>query len=513
MGILFLLNFYSETLFYRPGSVHQWRQADCLSITKNYYEEGMHFWQPKIHSNKAPKNKAVSEFPLIQYTVALLWKVFGEHEFIYRLLEYLLYLLAVFLMFNTMLRFFNLKLPAFFLSSLVLTSPLLTYYSFNFLSDVPALSFCIMAFCFLFWFYKTRSTAYFYLALALATLAVLLKASALMALVCAGFFYVTDLLGLGRRLGTGRLFANKWLPLAGILLSIYLVDAWYGFALEYNTFNNGFFLLTIRPIWDMPEDMIYDNLRQLFNTFLPTFLNRPMLSLFFCMVIYVFVYFKTLDPFLRYSFLMTLGFFIGYLLVFFKVFNVHDYYLLNLFILPVITFFCVLDIACKKVTVLPAYVKVLLPLLFVFNAFHAAAHYRLRTIEDDKMSVWYPFISNDEKSMAKYIMWDYHNHMHHLEDLRPSLRQLGLNRGDSVICLIDEAPNVALYFMDQKGYSFSREQVDADSLVIKKLLPRQVPYLVLTDSSLRYEKPFIAVANYYEKIFSKTKVEVFKLKK
>jgi hypothetical protein len=513
VSLLFLLNFYGETLFYRPGSLHQWRQADCLSITKNYYEEGMHFLEPKIHSSKAPNNKAVSEFPLVNYTVALLWKVFGEHEFIYRLLEYVIYLLAVFLMFNTMLRFFNLRLSAFFLTSLVLTSPLLTYYSFNFLSDVPALSFCIMAFCFLFWFYKTKSPAYFYLALLLATLAVLLKASALIALVCICFFYLTDLLKLGKWLGTGSMFRHKLLPLASIILCIYLVNSWYTFALRYNTFNNGFFLLTILPIWDMPEDAIFDTLRQLFNNLLPSFLNRPMLALFFCMIVVVFFHFKKLDAFLRYSFLITLLFFIAYLLVFFKVFNVHDYYLTNLFIFPVVTFFCVMDILSKTVIVIPSYMKVILPVVFFFNAFNSAALYRLRTINDDKLCVWYPFISPVEKQLAEYAMWDYHNHMYHMEDLRADLRKLGISRSDSVLCLIDEAPNVALYFMDQKGYSFSREQVDADSLLLKKLLPKQVPYLVLTDSNLRYEKPFLAVSNHYEKIFTKTHVEVFKLKK
>src|SRR6188768_4374760 len=84
--LLFFLNFYSKTLFFRPSSTHQWRQTDCLSITKNYYEEGMHFFEPKIHYQGPKDGHAVSELPILNYTVAALWKVFGEHEFIYRLL-------------------------------------------------------------------------------------------------------------------------------------------------------------------------------------------------------------------------------------------------------------------------------------------------------------------------------------------------------------------------------------------------------------------------------------------
>src|SRR3954465_8348709 len=130
--ILFFLNRYPETLFYRPSSIHQWRQTDCLSITKNYYEEGMHFFQPKVHYQGPKDGKAVSEFPILNYSVAFLWKIFGEHEFIYRLLEYLIYLTAIFALFNTIGGLLSSWTIAFFTVLLLLTSPLLTYYSLNF---------------------------------------------------------------------------------------------------------------------------------------------------------------------------------------------------------------------------------------------------------------------------------------------------------------------------------------------------------------------------------------------
>lgn len=511
--LLFLLNFYSETLTYRPGSVHQWRQADCLSITKNYYEEGMHFLQPKVHSNRAPHNKAVSEFPILNYTVATLWKVFGEHEFIYRLLEYLIYLVAVFILFNTLLRFFHLKLPVFFLVSLILTSPLLTYYSFNFLSDVPALSFCIISFCCLFTFYKTKATAYFYVALALATLAVLLKASALTALVCIGFFCIIDLFRVSRWLGIQPSFKQAWIPLLFVALAAFLIDAWYTFALHYNTFDNGFFLLTTLPIWDMTKGEIYETQQYLFTSLLPSFLNKPMLALFFSMILFVFFHFKKLDAFLRYCFLFALLFFVAYILFFFRVFNVHDYYLVNLFILPVITFFCVADILSKLLASLPSFAKVILPVLFLFNSLDAAAFYRLRMIKDDNLCEWYPFISPVEKKSFEYMIWEYEETKHPLENLQPDLRRLGLNRNDSVLCIVDDSPNVALYFMDQKGYSFSKDQFLKDSLCLQKLMPRHIPYIVVTDSNLTYEKAFQIVPGSYEPVFTRSRIKIFKLKK
>ncbi|MES2680405.1 MAG: glycosyltransferase family 39 protein [Bacteroidota bacterium] len=510
--ILFFLNFYAETLFYRPLSLHQWRQADCLSITKNYFEEGMHFFSPKIHSLRAPGGKAVSEFPLLNYTVAGLWKIFGEHEFIYRILEYIIFLLSVFVLFNTLLRYFTRNLFIFFAMSVLLTSPLLVYYSFNFLSDVPALSLGIMSFCFTFRFYKTQSVAYFYFSLLFATLAVLLKASALFALASLIFFSLADLLNLNSVLGINRLFNRKVLPFLFIVLSIVSIRAWYAFALDYNTFNNGFFLLTIMPIWDMKDAEIYDTLRLLFNNLFPAFLNRPMLTLFFLSIVYVFTNFKKLDVFLRYCLVLSMSFFILYLLIFFKVFDVHDYYLVNLFIFPVVVIFCLADILSKTAPLPGAYSKVALAILFILNAFYSAAFYRLRNIRDDKLCSWYPFISKDERQFFRYSIWYYERTAKPLETILPNLRRLGIKRDDVFISVTDESPNISLYFMDQKGYAFSRDQFASDSLSLEKKMSLGAKYLMLTDTNLKRERPFAHVAGRLNSILRKDNLELFKLK-
>jgi 4-amino-4-deoxy-L-arabinose transferase-like glycosyltransferase len=511
---LFLLNFYSETLFYRPSSIHQWRQADCLSIAKNYYEDGMHFFSPKIHSFLAPEGKAVSEFPLINYTVALLWKVFGEHEFIYRLLNYFIYLIAIFTLFNTFLRFFTStpSLYLYFVLSLLLTSPLLVYYSLNFLSDVPALSFNILAFCFLFWFYQTKKISYFYLSLLFGTLAILLKASALMGLVMLSFVSIIDLLKLNSFFKLEKLFHRKVLPSLLIPLSILLVYKWYTFALHYCAFDNGVFLLTVAPVWKMKEAAIFDILRQLFNNLFPTFLNRPMFTLFFCCVLFVAFNLKKVNGLLRYSFIFSGLFFVLFILVFFQVFTVHDYYLINLFIFVIVTLFCLLEIMSQLDFKPNRYLKFTLPILIIFNAFYAAAEYRLKTIKDDKLCAWYPFISKDERNGASYFFWSYERTLKPFEDIQTDLRKLGIQRKDIFVNVVDESPNVSLYFVDQKGYTFSYDHFSRDSLCIEKLMGRKIQYLAFTDTSLLNEKAFTRVSKSFEPILEKNHLSVFKRK-
>jgi len=513
---IFFLNFYNKTMFYRPISIHQWRQTDCLSMTKNYYEEGMNFFQPKIHWQGVKDGKTVSECPILNYSVACLWKVFGEHEFIYRLLEYIIFITSIFLLFNTILRFFKSPLLAFFITGIFLTSPLLAYYSLNFIADVPALSFGIICFCLFFTFYNTKSQRYFYWALFFGTLAVLLKASALIGLSMLLFFSFIDVFNLTRLFKTERLFKKKLMPVVAIVFSIGLIFAWYRYALYYNNFNsNNVFLLTVLPIWEMDEESLVYNLKLLFNVLFPVFLNKPMFFLFFCFVLYVAANFKKLSSFFKYSFVFSGLFFVFYILFFFQVFSVHDYYLNNLMIFPVITFLCFSHIASQSTFVADnkAFIRLVLVFFLLFNAFYSAAFYRLRMIEDDKLAAWFPFISREEKDLAKYMFWEYGKSIKLLEHITPDLRKAGIKRDDFVLAVPDISFDVSLYMMDQKGFVIARNDFEADTGIVKrKFTNKNIKYLVISDTLVKRETVYKKMQPNLDLLFSKGHVEVYKLK-
>ena len=511
---LFFLNFYSKTLFYRPTSIHQWRQTDCLSITKNYYEEGMNFFEPKIHYQGVKGGRAVSECPLINYTVAGLWKIFGEHEFIYRLLEYLLFLSAILILFNTLLIFFRSAILALFSVSIFLTSPLLAYYGLNFIADVPALSLGIICFCFTYRFFHTGKISLFYLALITGTLAVLIKASALVGLSLLLFISITDLLKANRWFGVNPLFSKKAAPTIAILVSVGIIFSWYRFALLYNNNNNNnIFLLTVLPIWEMEEKELIYNLKILFNNLFPVFLNRPMLFLVMALAIFVMANFRKLEIFLRYAFVFSLLFFISYLLFFFQVFGVHDYYLINIMIFPVITVVSFVSIVRSSSSFTPStrFMRVFLMVSLVFNSMHCAAVYRLRTVEDDKMVYWFPFISEDEKNLAKYFFWDYGNSIKHLEHFEPVLRAAGIKRTDHVLSIPDYSFDISLYLMDQKGYTVARDHLLHDSTVMVRFMPK-VKYVILSDTTLQKTVAFQKMLPQMKLFFRKDAVAVYKVK-
>lgn len=514
--LLFFLNYYNSTLFMRPSSYHQWRQADCLSIAKNYYEEGMNFFEPKIHfiGELEMEGKAVSECPILNYTVAALWHVFGEHEFIYRLVEYFIFLTAIFIFFNTLLTFFKSTVYSFFGAGLLLTSPLLVYYSLNFIADVPALSFGIMCFCLFYQFYQTKNSKKFYWALFLGTLAVLLKASALVPISILYFISAISLSGYRKLFKIEELFKNKVVVGGSILLSLSILLAWYKYAIYYNNNNqNSVFLLTVLPFWKMEAvERIY-NLKNLFNTLFPIFLNKPMFFLFLVMVIYVAVYFKRLTVILKWSFVFGFSFFLLYLIFFFQVFNVHDYYLSNLMVFPVIVIFCVgyLLSTSHRFNAHHSFFVTLVSIILFVNSMHAAAIYRLRMVKDDKLVAWFPFLSEEEEKLAQYLFWDYSNGIKKVENFEPILREHGIKRTERVITIPDQSFNVSLYFLDQKGHTIARHHLKEDSTVLERVMQYNDSYIVLSDTSLKQELAFKRVMPRLQSFFYKDGVEVFKI--
>src|ERR1700741_1998807 len=79
---------YIEILRFRPKSLHQFRQTDCLALADNYYNGNWNLFEPAINllcSDNNTTGKSAGEFPLVYYIVAILWKLFGKHEYIFRL--------------------------------------------------------------------------------------------------------------------------------------------------------------------------------------------------------------------------------------------------------------------------------------------------------------------------------------------------------------------------------------------------------------------------------------------
>lgn len=92
--VLFLLAACARAIdVWRPvdGTVrHAWRETDTAAIARNFYREDMNILLPRIDWRGDGPGYVESEFPLLPWTAACLYHVFGYHEEILRVLSYAL---------------------------------------------------------------------------------------------------------------------------------------------------------------------------------------------------------------------------------------------------------------------------------------------------------------------------------------------------------------------------------------------------------------------------------------
>ncbi len=193
LGFVFLLLLFSvlyeypSILLKRPQSVHHWRQSDCASLALNYYQTGMHFFKPQTHNLTSDDNTtgycATSEIPIGYYLIACLYKVFGYHDYIYRFVNTLIFLLGLFYLFKTCYLLFNDFFWASGIALFFFTSPVLVYYGNNFLTDSSAFAFALIAWYFFLKFYLYKKQIFFYISMLFFLVAGAYKITALLSFV------------------------------------------------------------------------------------------------------------------------------------------------------------------------------------------------------------------------------------------------------------------------------------------------------------------------------------------
>lgn len=474
---------YSEAGY----SNHAWRQSDCLSFAVNYYQEGMHFLQPKLHfSNVTGDGKTVSEFPIIYYSVATLWKIFGKHYFIFRLVNTLIVFIGFLCLFRMCRELFKSKFWAGFIVVLLFTSPVLAYYTNTFMADAPAFGLSLIAWYF-FRRYTTESkVVLLYTCMFFFLMAGLLKPSALLGFgVLLGIFGL-ELSGLVKFKNEGKLFQHRLHTILSMSAVIIGMIGWISYAVHYNSaHNNNIFLVGILPIWEMSTSELFTNMHALFNELLPQlFPTAGFYGLIFSGIILATR--KSAGTFYRYLCGFLLIGFVTFLILFFQVFNVHEYYLLNMVIL-------VPGIAIALIVYLQKIFPQLLQtrgarfsagLLLFFLVINCGAQVRMRYNSTDFLGKNYPWISETQAGFNTYLFQQQRNFQDAYLDASPWLRSLGITRDEKIISIPDQSPNVTLSKLDQKGYTDFFCNGVIDSTNINSYVNKGVKYLLIGDTTI-----------------------------
>lgn len=491
--ILFFIYGFDTILFLRPQSVHQWRQCDCLSFSQNFYHNDGTFFSPVInYLGRDGDGKTVSDFPLLYYGIGKLWQVTGYHEYIYRLIVLLISFSGMAALAKTVEGILKDSFMGIFAALILFSSTIFVYYSNNFLMNVPAFSFALIALFFFYKFYDLGKNKFLIISMVFFLTGGLLKTPSLMSFVAIlGIFVLEQISPL--QFGKNRkLFSKPKRQIFPFLLLITLTTLWYWYAASYNTkHNTGIFLIGILPIWEINMAHILNIIHMARILWLSSYHSKVMQVIAIVLFIVVLSSYKKSNKFLWY-FMALLGVgFLLYLVLFFQVFNHHDYYLINqlIFMLSIFTaFFYLLKNSYPKIFNSILF-RSLLILLLTYNVNVCAQNIYNRY----------------------HVHWlnSYVTETKGLEKITPYLRSLGIKRNDPMLVEQDPSFDITLYLMDQKGYTTFGGYF-RDSLEIRKEIKKDLKYMIVTDSSL-LKKPYLQPFIQYQ-IGRWNKYYIFKLK-
>ncbi len=471
---LFVLFNLHRTFFLPPQSIHIWRQTNSLSLTLNYYQYDLPFFEPEMHnqlSDYGNSGKAVGEFPIIYYLAAKLWKITGPQEWLFRVIQTLILFAGLWCLFQILYNLFKNWFWAGFLSLLLFTSPMLVFYGPNFLPDGPSLGFVLIAWYFIMKFYQKRSAASLWLSALFFSLSILLKITSSLSFIAFGGWIIYELMFLKEN---KRIFNFKWKHFVPFVISVFLITAWYFYVEYYNKLHHGHFSYHgIWPIWNMTREqylLIIDALKKIYfkEFFLPV-------TQYLTVIIWLFLLIKLrrLKLVFRFFFLVLTAGFAMQLFLWFQVLEGHDYYMINL--------------------------------LATFVAIWAVLFYKLRNWKYFKSPLLYfigiaffswNVITCKERIYFRYNSWMndmYSRQFASLKEIEPYFGQIGLKPDDKVISLPDFTINGSLYSMNRKGYTqFGSDFSKAEGFYSR--IEDGAKFLVINDTTILHNpeiQPFI----------------------
>jgi hypothetical protein len=503
-GISYLYG-YQKITFLRPQSVHKWRQTDCASIALNYYQGGMIFFKPETHnltSDHGTSGKCcTSEIPILYYSVAILYKIFGYHEYIYRIFNTLLFFLGLFFLFRLV---FYLSKDIFWsiaVTILFFTSPVLVYYGNNFLSNSSALACSIIGWYYFLKFIFEGKSRYFYISMVVFLFAAAFKITALLSVFAIIGIFILELLGI-KNLGEQNKFSSSKVLYSLSIISIILVNGiWIAHAHYYNLKHDcTYFSTTIFPVWNLNRVEIYQVLLNIKKLWLDQYFHRSVLIfLAFCFLFLIYN-FRKCNKVLIFCLIVILAQTAIYFILEFWTFADHDYYTVDMFILPVLILIASVDVIKRHYS-------------GIFNSIYTKGAFSLFLI----FNIWY----------AHQIIYDrYNGWMNDFNEnkdiytITPYLRQIGISPLDTIISIPDGS-NASLYLMNQKGWTeytdarFNRGPLipyNQDSVGIQCSIKKGAAYLIVNGIDELYKKPYLQnfctdLAGHYKNVL------IFKLKK
>jgi len=497
LGVSLFYN-YPETILKRPQSTHSWRQCDGASLALNYYQGGMHFFKPSTHGlysdHLTTGYTSPSEIPILYFFTAILYKIFGYHEYIFRGLNLLLFYFGLLYLY----KFAFEVLENFFYSTAVVlflfSSPLIVYYANNFLPNTVGLAFTIIGWYYFYGYYRNKKTRTFLLSMLFFGFAGAMKITELMSpCIILALLLIDRLSLLQLDLDAKRHFFLKLLVILFIFL---VVSGWVIYAKWYNNIHGSTQFSTFTfPIWEIGMEDIRGVLHKMNVIWSKEYFLPLTLYAVAGIAILNILFYRRIDKILGLS---SIALFIGllvYSILWFQALAEHDYFYIGFYILPVflfINFFRIINSLVFR-TIYKRLIQCLILAFVLYNVNYA-----------------------QQRQNHRYQSWmnDYPE-MKDLYDLAPNLEKIGISKDDTVVFY--PSPCIKpLYLMNRKGWTIMNQEnmtdevVTRDKAIMKKYILNGAKYLIINDiNSVESQKWLLPYTK--RLIYKKGSIYIFKI--
>lgn len=498
--IVLIATNYFQYLLAPAGGIHYWRQSDSGSFVAYYYEHGMNFFNTGTYNAGSNEGRAISEFPILYYITAALWVVFGRSDITLKIITSLIFFIGFYYVFKLSIKITGRIYLSATITTLLLSSPTLLCYSNSFIPDPSALGLSLIGIYLFYTFYETGKYSNYLWAWFFFILASLIKITvAIFPITFFCLFIIERFFKIS--------FSNKTIFNGNILryiipfvLLIAATSGWVIWVNYYNHLNNsGIFLTTYRPIWDYTTQEIIEINNGIHTVWYPYYYYFTTTHIFFLLIFCGILFLKKWDTISKW---MLLFFWLGsisYVLLFYRQFGYHDYYILPL-------------IATLSFSIIHA-------INSIIKQFSQYARYVIPGLTTGLLVLNVLSYIYTHKKIAQHNKRDNYSYLYqHPAEFSGKMEQLGLPQNAIVFSFPDPTPNGTLYYMQRRGYTnWGNPNIDFIPELLKEHISKGANYLVI--SAPEYYKfaksdwfTTQLVSNHpYVKVFKITSVDTSKL--
>lgn len=221
---IYVLYFISHVFFITlpPKGTHVWRQCNTSAVARNFVEEDMNIFKPRVDRRRNTDGVTGMQFPSFEYTTAVLcWVSGGYFESSNRIVAFCFFGLGLFYFYRWVFLLTQSRVKSFWSTFMMLWCPILYYHSISALPDVLALTASIAALYHFYLFDQQRKRLQLLWLLFWLTLAGLTKLQYLMVGIPMAIITI-------QRLVNKSYSVKTFLSISGIgLASVLIASSWY----------------------------------------------------------------------------------------------------------------------------------------------------------------------------------------------------------------------------------------------------------------------------------------------